>query len=298
MNTITRLTEAYKKARIEYIDEKSKYIIFSDCHRGTGSLADEFLKNENTYNFALNYYFDNGFTYVEAGDGEELWEYPDFGDIKSAHYDVFKNIKRFYDDDRFILLYGNHNIYLKKQDYARKNFYTYFDHYHETEHEFLKGIKPLEALVLKVKRTNQEILVVHGHQGDLFNDQFWHFSMLSLKYFWRFFRAFGIKNPSSPVKNAYKRHKIEKNYNKWIQTHKKMLICGHTHRAKYPKNNELPYFNTGCCVYPSRITGMELFEGKIQLVQWRTVPDHMGVIRIKRDIVQGPGHIEQFDCGS
>ncbi len=295
MRTIQRLTEAYKKARVEYIDEKSKYVFLSDCHRGSGSLADEFTKNENAYNVALNYYFENGYTYVEAGDGDELWEHPKFGDIKGAHYDVFENIKRFFDDDRFILLYGNHNIYLKKGYYVKNNYYTYYDHYHEIGHKFLQGINPIEALVLKVKKTNQEILIVHGHQGDFLNDQFWYFTMLSLKYFWRFLHAFGIQNPASPVKNAQKRHKIEKNYNKWIRKYRSMLICGHTHRVKFPKSNELPYFNIGCCVYPTRITGIEISEGKIQLVQWKIVPNDIGVLRVKRDIIQGPEPIEKFD---
>lgn len=119
--------------------------------------------------------------------------------------------------------------------------------------------------------------------------------MLSLKYFWRFLHAFGIQNPASPVKNALKRHKIEKNYNKWIKQFKMMLLCGHTHRAKFPKNNELPYFNMGCCVYPTRITALEIVDGNIALVQWRTLPNQEGILQVKREIVQGPEPIEKFD---
>ncbi|MDR5658556.1 metallophosphoesterase family protein [Serpentinicella sp. ANB-PHB4] len=295
MRTAKRLTEAYNNAKVAYIDENSKYVFLSDCHRGAGSLADEFTRNENAYNYALKHYFNNGYTYVEAGDGDELWEHSKFANIKNAHHETFENIKRFYDDDRLILIYGNHNIYLKNQDYVRDNYYTYYDSYYETEHEFLYGIKPLEALVLKVKKTNQEILIVHGHQGDFLNDQFWFFTMLSLKYFWRFLHAFGIQNPASPVKNAEKRHKIEKNYKKWIKKNKMMLLCGHTHRIKYPKHNELPYFNMGCCVYPTRITAIEISDGNIQLVQWQTVPNHKGTLQVKREKIQGPEPIEKFD---
>lgn len=45
MRTFERLTKAYENARVEYFDENSKYVFFSDCHRGDGSLSDEFTKN-------------------------------------------------------------------------------------------------------------------------------------------------------------------------------------------------------------------------------------------------------------
>ena len=212
MRTEQRLTEVYKEARVEYFDENSKYVFFSDCHRSNGSHSDEFLRNRNNYLFALEYYYKNGFTYVEAGDGDELWEHPHFRDIKNAHTDMFDVLKRFFYEDRLIMIYGNHNIYLKNQKYIESNYYTYYNNDTEITCDFMKGLKPCEGLVLKHRNTQQEILVVHGHQGDFSNDQFWFPSMLTLKYFWRFLHAVGAKLPSSPVGNLNKRHKIEKNY--------------------------------------------------------------------------------------
>ena len=104
MHTDQRLMEAYENARVEYFDENSRYVFFSDCHRSNGSHYDEFTKNRNTYLFALEYYYKNGFTYVEAGDGDELWEHPRFRDIKNAHSGVFNVLKRFFDQDRLIML--------------------------------------------------------------------------------------------------------------------------------------------------------------------------------------------------
>ena len=297
MNTVNLLTKAYENAKVEMIDEKSKFIFFSDCHRGNGSMSDEFSRNENTYLYALKRYFDEGYTYVEVGDGDELWEHK-FGHIKKAHAGVFSRIRKFHEDGRFIMIYGNHNIFLRKNGYVRKNYDTFYDYYEEVEHRLLKGIEPQEALLLKVEKTEQEIFVVHGHQGDFLNDQFWRFAMFSLKYFWRFLHSFGIRSPASPVKNIHKQHKIERNYNKWIKEHKKMLICGHTHRVKYPKQGELPYFNTGCCVFPRRITGIEIAEGNILLIQWRTVPDSEGVLRVQRKVLRGPEPLEKFDIRS
>ena len=295
MRTEQRLTEVYKGARVEYFDENSKYVFFSDCHRSNGSHSDEFLRNRNNYLFALEYYYKNGFTYVEAGDGDELWEHPHFRDIKNANSAMFDVLKRFFYEDRLIMLYGNHNIYLKNQKYLESNYYTYYNNDTEITCDFMKGLKPCEGLVLKHRNTQQEILVVHGHQGDFSNDQFWFPSMLTLKYFWRFLHALGAKLPSSPVGNLHKRHKIEKNYVKWIEKHKKMIICGHTHRVKYPKDNELPYFNIGCCVYPNSITNIEITGGEILLVKWIVLPDKDGVLQIRRQILMGPNPIEKYD---
>ena len=69
------------------------------------------------------------------------------------------------------MLYGNHNIYLKNKKYVEKNYYQFYDEYNQ-KGKPLQGIKPMEALVLKHRITKQEILIVHGHQGDLINDQF------------------------------------------------------------------------------------------------------------------------------
>lgn len=295
MFTDRRLTEAYKKARVEYFDEDSKYVFFSDVHRGDGSMSDEFTRNRNIYLHALKYYYKNDFTYVEAGDGDEMLEYSDFKYTKNAHREVFDIIKKFFDKKRLIRLYGNHDIFLKNKKFVEENYYTNYDEYNEVFFDFLKGLKPVEALVLRNLETGQEILTVHGHQGDAPNDQFAFFTMLSLKFFWRFLHGFGIRNPSSPIKNVSKRHKIEKNFNKWIKKNKMMLICGHTHRFKYPKDKELPYFNSGCCVYPTFITAIELTEGKIQLVRWAIKVSPDGVLTIEKEIMRGPEPVEEFD---
>lgn len=295
MFTKQRLTGAYEGATVKEFNEETKYVFISDHHRGDGSLSDEFTRNRNIFQYALDYYYQNDFVYVEAGDGDELWEYQDFKHIKNAHPGVFSTIKKFYDDDRLIMMWGNHNIYLKNPAYVEKHYYTNYDEYHDTFFDFLPNLKPIEALVLKNEKTGQEILTVHGHQGDAPNDQFWRLTMLSLKYFWRFLHAFGIRNPSSPVKNINRRHKIEKNYSKWIAENKKMLICGHTHRFKFPKKDALPYFNIGCCVYPTIITALELVGEEIQLVRWHVQSDKDGNLRIMRQIMRGPANVSEFD---
>ena len=230
MQTDKRLTKAYDNAHIEYFDENSKFIIFSDIHRGDDSVSDEFARNQNMFLHALNHYYQKGFVYVEAGDGDELWEYSNFKHIRLAHTDIFVALKKFFDKNRLIMLYGNHNIFLKSKKFVSDNYFTFYDEYNQERIDLFKDLQPQEALLLKHKATGQEILIVHGHQGDFMNDQAWRISMLLLRYFWRFMHVVGFENPSSPARNLYKRHKVEKVYNKWIEKHKMMLICGHTHR--------------------------------------------------------------------
>ena len=288
MFTDKKLTHAYKNAKTEYFDNQSKYILFSDCHRGDDSISDQFVRNQYLYLHALEYYYDNHYTYVELGDGDELWEYCNFRNIRLAHSDVFLAIRRFYNAKRFIMLYGNHNIYLKNRHYVRQNYEEFYDEHNQKRCPLFPGLVPHEALVLKNKVSGQEIFCVHGHQGDAMNDQFWYFTMLLNRYFWRFLHVVGFQNPSSPAKNFYKRHKVEKNYKKWIQKHKIMLICGHTHRPKYPRQKELPYFNTGSCVNSRCITGIEILNGTILMVDWRISVRKNGDLRVKRTVVRGP----------
>jgi UDP-2,3-diacylglucosamine pyrophosphatase LpxH len=290
-----RLTEAYKNAKVEYFDRNSKYIFFSDCHRGDCTPSDEFAKNQNIFLFALEHYYRNGFTYVELGDGDELWEHSNFKHIRLAHDEVYTLIKKYFDDNRFIMLYGNHNIHLKYKDFVEKNFYKFYDEYNEEEIELFPGLTPYEAVVFKHKYTGQEILAVHGHQGDRMNDRLWHFNMITVRYFWKFLHSVGFINPASPVKNAEKIHKIERIYGNWIKKNKTMIICGHTHRPHFPKAHELPYFNDGSCVRASGIQGIEIENGKILLIEWRIRTDESGDLHIKRKVLRGPEPIENFD---
>lgn len=290
-----RLTEAYNNAKIEYFDNNSKYIFFSDCHRGDCTPSDEFAKNQNIFLFALEFYFNNGYTYVEAGDGDELWQHSNFKEIRLAHDEVFSLLKKFYDSNRLIMLYGNHNVYLKYRDFVQKNYYKFYDDYNQEDVELFPGITLYEAVVFKNKNTGQEILTVHGHQGDIMNDRLWRFTVLTVRYFWRYLNSIGFANPASPVRDSEKIHKIERIYSGWIERNKIMIICGHTHRPYFPKVNELPYFNDGSCVRASGIQGIEIEDGKIMLVNWKISYDSSGDLHIKREILRGPELIETFD---
>lgn len=94
------LANSYKKAKQITIDKKSKLIFFSDCHRGDNSYADDFSQNKQVYLHALTNYYNNGFTYFELGDGDELWENRDFATIFNAHKPIYDLLKKFHEEKK------------------------------------------------------------------------------------------------------------------------------------------------------------------------------------------------------
>ena len=57
MSSSYRLSKAFKEAKTVPFDDTSKFILFSDCHRGDNSYADDFANNRNIYFNALKHYF-------------------------------------------------------------------------------------------------------------------------------------------------------------------------------------------------------------------------------------------------
>ena len=88
-----RLNKAYNQAKVIDFNDSSKFILFSDCHRGDNSFADDFANNRNIYFHALKHYYAEDFTYCELGDGDELWENLTFKSIFEAHKNVFLLLK-------------------------------------------------------------------------------------------------------------------------------------------------------------------------------------------------------------
>ena len=103
-----RISKAFREPLLLPLNCHTKYILFSDCHRGVGNANDNFLKNEYLYLASLDYYYRNGFTYLELGDGDELWENRSVRKIKEMHLQSFKAISRYYTAGRAYSVYGNH----------------------------------------------------------------------------------------------------------------------------------------------------------------------------------------------
>ncbi len=113
MSSKSRLDKAYKNAKRLQFDDQSKFILFSDCHRGDNSFADDFANNRNIYFHALKHYYNEGFQYCELGDGDELWENLSFESIFYAHKHVYMLMKLFHDEGRLHMIWGNQDMVYK-----------------------------------------------------------------------------------------------------------------------------------------------------------------------------------------
>lgn len=275
-------------------DGNSRFVIFSDCHRGNAGWGDNFAKNQNVYFYALAHYYNEKYTYIELGDGDELWENKSFADIKAAHNDVFWLLSKFYADGRLHLLYGNHDIVKKSSKYAKKNLHTFYDEREKRYVPLFQNIEIPEGLILNYMETGDDILLLHGHQGDFLNDCLWRIARFLVRYFWRPLELFGVNNPTSPAKNYNKKEKISRRLVSWSQRENKMLIAGHTHKPVFPDVGEPLYFNDGSCVHPRCITAIEIVEGSIALIKWSVRAGKSVALFVSKEILAGPLPLKDF----
>ena len=289
------LSRAYINAKKIPLNPDSKFILFSDIHKGNNNYADDFAHNRNIFHHALRTYNEQGYTYAQLGDGIELWENNSFHDIFEAHQDIFLLMKEFHLDNRLHVVWGNHDMVLRKPKMAKKLFDSYIDQQTNETIDFLKNISFDESIILEIEGLKKNILLLHGHQADLFNYVFWKFNRFLVRILWSPLQIVGIKNPASPAKNYRDLIRVERNLEKWISTNnQQMIIAGHTHRPKFPKPGELPYFNDGSCVHPRFITGIEIVNMQISLIKWHTITSQNGMLQIVKTVIEGPTNISEY----
>lgn len=289
MSSRTRLDRAYNNAPIIPFNDSSKFILFSDCHRGDNSFADDFANNRNIYFHALKHYYSEGFSYCELGDGDELWENLSFESILNAHKNVYMLMKLFHEENRLHMIWGNHDMVYRDPKYVEKHLSTYFDPKIGEDVELFCDIKYHEGIVLKHSETGQELFLCHGHQADWWNFLFWKWSRFLVRILWKPLNVMGIADPTSPAKNYKELIKVERRTKKWIIANNNLItITGHTHRPRFPEPGDIAYFNDGSCVHPRSITGLEIEEGKISLIKWQIVTTEDGTLKIDRFLLEGP----------
>lgn len=260
----------------------SKLIVMSDMHRGDGTGSDDFAHNSLIFKCALDHYLDNGFTYIELGDGEELWENKCFDQIYITHTSVYDRLAKFHDPDpektRYIKVWGNHDIKWKDDALLLGSLFP--------------GIKVYEAVII-----DSSILLVHGHQADpQCSGKGASVSRFFVHNFWTSLQRLGLKDPTRAAENPGLCNRIDDELYKWSKDNNRgidRVIAGHTHRPVYEnlslterrylesnigtkdiRNKQRPdpsYYNTGSCVHPRCITGLEItMEDKIcfRLVKW------------------------------
>lgn len=272
-----------------------KLIVMSDMHRGDGSGADDFAKNSLIYRCALKHYLEEGFIYIELGDAEELWENDNFDQIYITHTPVYELLAKFHDPDpaktRYLKVWGNHDIYWKDNEAVYRTLFP--------------DIAIHEGIVLESgnREDNDEmgrvILLIHGHQADpKCCGEGAVVSKFFVHYFWPDLQRCGVKDPTRAALNPGLCNEVDRRLHEWANNNDQgiaAIIAGHTHRAVFenlslterryleskiktegikikhqPDGN---YYNTGSCVHPLSITGLEItFDGgtgpKLRLIEW------------------------------
>ncbi len=190
MGAYGRLNRAFLNAPMLPLSNHSRYVLMSDCHRGIGNSSDNFLKNQHLYFAALEHYYRKGFTYIELGDGDELWENRSMKNIMDIHSNVFWLFNQFYEENRLYLLYGNHDIVKRK-----------------------KRLKPLlsplcfhEGIILTTGTPPNgmprvSLYLTHGHQASALNSTLWPLSRFLVRYVWNPLENLGVLDPTSAAKN-------------------------------------------------------------------------------------------------
>jgi len=201
------------------LDENSRFIIFSDHHKGAGDEADDFRPCQTTYKTALDHYYENGFNLVLLGDAEELWENK-IEEVMATYEDVFLSEARFYPDHYFRIV-GNHD-----------------DTWNDPEHvaaylePFYSNIQVLPGLVLAYESDDLygEVFLAHGHQGTLDSDVLSGISPHILPIYRQLQNKFSIGH-TTPATDDYLRGQHDTQMYRWAsQKRRLILIAGHTHR--------------------------------------------------------------------
>jgi UDP-2,3-diacylglucosamine pyrophosphatase LpxH len=289
-----RISRVFQSSRELPFNDASKIVLISDCHRGDGSWADNFARNQHLYFAALKHYYRENYAYIELGDGDELWENRNLSDIIAMHGDAFWLLSEFYKENRLHLLFGNHDIVKRDTEFVRANLARYFDDREKKYGPLLPGIDISEGLILRHTDRNYRIFLMHGHQADFLNDSLWRLTRFSTRYIWRILELIGVNAPTSPAKNHKRKDRVEKKLVQWTNRNQEMLIAGHTHRPVFPEPNEPRYFNDGSCVHPRCITAIEIAGGEIMLVKWSVIIKGDGALSVGRDILAGPRKLGHY----
>lgn len=268
MGYLSRIDHAFDHAPLISLRPGDRIVLFSDCHRGTGASNDNFLKNQHLYFAALQYYYQNHFTYIELGDGDELWENRCLSNIMDIHSNVFWLLSLYQKQERLYLLYGNHDM--EKKTMQEYNSFSYH-----------------AGLILEDCITGTRIHLTHGHQADFLNCVLWKLSRFLVRYLWKPLEQIGVLDPTSAARNYHVRERTECRLKEWSDAKQQILITGHTHRPVIADHGS-GYFNTGSCVHPRCITCIELTNRCFTLVKWSMEAKQDRSLYVARSVLAGP----------
>jgi predicted phosphodiesterase len=299
------MDEPGKKGLVIPFNSSQRFIILSDQHKGAKDGSDDFALAEKNYLAALCYYEQQDYFYINLGDSEELWE-NSLDQVRKNNVLTFEAEKRFLKKQRFVKIFGNHDLYWDNDPLAAL----------KLEEIYGEALKIYEGCILQTSINNQQlqIFMTHGHQGDLQSDGNW-FSKWFVSSIWAPLQAYLQINFNTPANNDQLKTVHNSIMSDWSALQKNtLLITGHTHQpvfqslthlesfyrqlsiAKAANNQESTkqleqqinlrkiqgdaepdftsyqpfYFNSGCCCFnDGDITGIEIADGQIRLIRWK-----------------------------
>lgn len=296
MSTQSRISHSFDSAPVLPLNEHSRYVLFSDCHRGCANTNDNFLKNQHLYFSALQHYYQSGFTYIELGDGDELWENRKMEQIIEVHNNVFALLTKFAEQERLYLIYGNHDMEKKKLHYSRQHCSSYYC----TDAQQTRPLFPYMAYysgIILEDISGLHLYLTHGNQADLLNSVFWRLSRFLVRYVWKPLEHTGVLDPTSAAKNNKRKNRTEKRLSAWADRQQEILITGHTHRPRLEAPGAL-YCNTGSCVHPSCITCIEIQNRSLTLCKWMVSTHPNRSLYVAREVLAGPFSLSQYKSES
>ncbi|MEM8856899.1 MAG: hypothetical protein AAGD96_01175 [Chloroflexota bacterium] len=80
-----RFEQTLHNTPLQSLHDDRPLILFSDLHRADKGLLDRFAQNQALMADALDHYMARGYSYVELGDGDELWQVDRFSTIYHAY---------------------------------------------------------------------------------------------------------------------------------------------------------------------------------------------------------------------
>lgn len=215
------------KNRVNVDVNSAKYIIFSDHHKGNRDGADDFRVCERTYNAALAYYYNLGYTLVVMGDVEELWEERP-KTVLNAYPHTFALEGKFHKDGRYLRFWGNHDDDWSYPDLVKKLLVPALGGGDLSIHE---------SLIMHVMDGAEElgrIFLTHGHQGTVESDKIAPISKFFVRYLWRPLQRIVKYSLNTPAKDFQLRHAHDSAMYSWSKDQEKVvLIAGHTHRPVF-----------------------------------------------------------------
>ena len=227
--SIDRALENAPRIDVDVLSEK--WILFSDHHRGRRDGADDFLICEPAYKKALNYYHAEGYNLALLGDVEEFWENP-FYMVINRYRELLQMEQRFFNDNRLYRLWGNHDDQWRYGAAISKHLGWLFPK--------IQIHEAIQLVVNSGRETLGQILLIHGHQGNLESDRYAWLSKIFVRYIWRNIQRIFKIPLTTPSNDLSLRSKHDRAMYNWAKSKEnQILICGHTHQAVFQSKTQI-----------------------------------------------------------